>query len=266
MKTASISLAILVSVLPSLRASAFSFDSYTQIVAAAQQVDKKLVKVMNPTEDVNFHSVKQLPYNANRLQSIYSKYGRNVPSEIKMTLSKKGYDQTQFVLRRGGFGKLLVNNIPSTYETLYKAAKQEEELEIKLALTSYLTYVTVQAYQPISKVVFFDHRQFSRGDGGGLKYCIYKGNNNMPKCQYNIRQYWFTYLDGYSPDVNQLPPLPIDEVIEKAANQAPNAYSIRIYAVPSPAYRENTWDILSEQANLAASHILYIWRDLYSTD
>ncbi|MEZ8733618.1 hypothetical protein [Vibrio sp. 10N.239.312.D08] len=266
MKKASISLAVLVSILPSLSASAFSFDSYSQIVAAAQQVDKKLVKVMNPTEEINFHSVKQLPYRANRLQSIYSKYGRSIPSKVKMVLSKKGYDQTQFVLREGGFGKLLVNNLPSTYEALYEAADQEVELEIKLALTSYLTHVTVQAYQPISKVVFFDHRQFSRGDGGGLKYCIYKGKNNMPDCQYNIRQYWFTYLDGYSPEVNILPPLPIDTVVENAANLAPNAYSVRVYAVPSLAYRENTWNILSEQANLAASHILHIWRDLYSTD
>ncbi|MDA0152383.1 hypothetical protein OH460_08715 [Vibrio sp. Makdt] len=266
MKRATTSLFLALASFWSSGAIAFSYDSYTQILAAAQRADKQLVAVMAPSEDINFHSYQTLPYNPNKLHAIYSKYGRHIPTEVRQVLSKKGYDQTQFVLRSGGFGKVLINNIPNAYAELYQAAKAEKEIEIKLALTAYLTHLTVQSYQPISKVVFFDHREFSRGDGGGAQYCLFKAKNTSPKCRYNLRRYWFSYLDGYTFDVeSNLPPLPIETVIENAANQSVYAYSVRPYTIPSPAYREKTFDVLSNQADLAASHILYLWRDIFTT-
>ncbi|EJO2025794.1 hypothetical protein NRC85_003974 [Vibrio parahaemolyticus] len=261
------SLAIIVASITSSSAGAFTYDSYTQILAAAQRADKKLVAVMSPSDDINFARAKLLPYQTNKLQSIYSKYGRYIPSDVKRALSKKGYDQTQFVLRRGGFGKVLINNIPDTYDVLYKAAKAETEIEIKLALASYLTHLTVQSYQPISKVVYFDHREFSRGDGGGANYCLFKPKNKTPKCKYNLRNLWFSYLDGYAFDLQSpLPPSPIETIIENAANQAVYAYAIRQYSTPSRAYREKTFEVLSKQADLAAAHALFLWRDIFSSN
>lgn len=247
----------------STQAHAWSHRSYDQIISAAQRYDEKLAASMELSDSVNFDSVKNLPFQINGILKVYAKYGRTIPSEIKRILRDPHYYQTKIELKKGRFGRVMINNLPYSYETLLTHAIIEDNPEIKLALLSFVTFIVAQAYQPITKVIFFNGSNFSRGDQSGKLFCIQAKRNTMPRCGRNLYQYWTTLMDNQVVNVKGVHPTSnIVKIIENSANQALYAYDTRQYQSLSINYQNNAKRILSVQANNAASHIISIWRQV----
>lgn len=246
----------------------WSYSSYIQITNAAARFDQTLYSRMDIDEKRNFATYRQLPFQQINISVIYGRNGREVPDDLYRVLRSRDYDKTIFKLYSGGFGGVIVNNLPYSTNLMIRHATAETNPDIKLALTSIATYLLAKSYQPINAVTYFDHRTFSRGDSNGWDYCIgyqRSANITIPECKYNLHWLWDTLLDRYTFDIKKsdLTNASLDTIIEDAADQARFAYTLRAYSMPSRLYIAKSRDILIIQAEKAAQHIFKTWQSIY---
>ncbi|MUJ20495.1 hypothetical protein GNP66_10240 [Aliivibrio fischeri] len=232
--------------------------------AALQQTN---VNFDDYTSEFNIANSYNLPSITKKqtLSSISKEYKIEFPDSLGKFKTTTGWDNATIAYYRQGYGKKVGGVMDKVVPELLYQAKNAQDVNVKTFYAMFVSYLVIQAHQPLNTVTFFDSSLFKNSDLSGWAFCLKNKSKNYPRrCDYSLHGFWSRLLEDTKPiDLVARSNHPewvmksIKDIIEDSANQAPYVYALRPGTGISNVYYNNSKNLSLKQGQKAAAQVAF---------
>ncbi|AZL83464.1 hypothetical protein EIJ81_00930 (plasmid) [Aliivibrio salmonicida] len=234
------------------------------MTAALQQTN---VNFEEFESDFNIANSYNLPSITNRqtLSSITKEYKVSFPESLGKLRTTAGWDNATIAYYRQGYGKKVGGLMDEVVPQLVYQAKIAQDINTKTFYAMYVSYLVIQAHQPLNTITLFDNSLFKNSDLSGWAFCLKNKNKDLPRrCEYSLHGFWSRLLEDIQiSDLVKRTEHPewsmklIKDIIEDSANQAPYVYALRPSSGISNVYFNGSKKLSLEQGQKAAAQVAF---------